>query len=440
MTVIKSDFYAFGEMWGNSCVFSLFLLVKKKLIMKLNILGRFLLLGGLVLGIVPKIGAFNNIPTVYITTADSSAITSHDEWKNGSSVRIVLPDDSVVLDVADASVKARGHSTFTKPKKPYAIKLAEKSSLLGMTVGKRWVLLANFMDHSLLRNSLALEMAKQTCLEWTPDSRLVDVVVNGQLQGCYLLCEQVRVGKNRVNVDKDNGYLIEMDSYLGEEHYFNTKYRDLPVNIKAPQNPTPQQITAIEDYLNKIEEVIYRDSCETLENYIDFDTFADWWIVHELAQNAEPNGPRSCYMHKDVNGVLKAGPVWDFDLAFINVGLDAGGDIRPSRFNRTDVIPLTGDSIYNGNALWYGRLLKYPKFKNKVKERWCTLEPKFRALANDIDKWQSLIEESAIVDEKMWQGQDPALFDTFTTFRSSVENLKRVYLYRIDSLNKLLSE
>lgn len=383
----------------------------------------------------------SKIPVIYITTADSSAVTSRDYWKENISVRIVMPDGSVSYKSTTAAIRARGHSTFSKPKKPFALKLESDASLLGMTANNRWILLANFMDHSLLRNSLALAIAKQTSLEWTTDSRLVDVVVNGKLQGCYLLCESIRVGKYWVNIDDKDGFLIEMDNYPNEKYRFDTQYRHLPVNVTYPKTPSNKQMGDIENYLNRIEDFLYgnaTDLSKLYREYIDMDSFVDWWLVHELTQNAEPNGPRSCYMYKSKNGLLKAGPVWDFDLAFITVGLDAGGDIRPSRLNRPDVVMLTGDSIYNRNVLWYDQLLKDPAFANRVKERWNELEPKFRLLINDLDNWQKLIESSALADEELWKGQDPARFDIFTDWESSITNLKEVYMHRIESLGNLL--
>ena len=381
------------------------------------------------------------IPVIYITTADSSAITSRDYWKENTRLRVVMPDGSVSYQSKRALIRARGNSTYNKPKKSFALKLENDTPLLGMTANKRWVLLANFMDHSLLRNSLALAIAKQTSLEWTADSRLVDVVVNGNLQGCYLFCESIRLGKHRVNIDKEEGFLIEIDNYPNEEYRFETKYRHLPVNVVYPKSPTNKQMNNIESYLNRIERILYDNESDLRElylNYIDLDSFVDWWLVHELTQNAEPNGPRSCYMYKDKNGLLKAGPVWDFDLAFITVGLDAGGDIRPSRLNRQDVVLLTGDSIYNRNALWYDRFLKDTVYANHVKERWDELEPKFRSLTNELDNWEKLIEPSALADEELWRGQDPARFDIFQDWKSSIANLKEVYMYRIESLKKLL--
>lgn len=118
-----------------------------------------------------------------------------------------MPDGTEDFCSSDVDVKGRGHSTFTKPKKPYAIRLDGRHPLLGMAPGKRWALLANFMDHSLMRNMLALELARRTSLAWTPDCRQVDVVVNGQPQGCYLLCEQIRVARGRVEIEEKRGFL-----------------------------------------------------------------------------------------------------------------------------------------------------------------------------------------------------------------------------------------
>lgn len=191
-------------------------------------------------------GLAGNLPTIHITTRDSSAITSREIWKENASLQIVMPDGSVSYQSDKVAIRARGHSTFSKPKKPFALKLENAAPLLGMEADKRWVLLANFMDHSLLRNSLALAIARQTSLEWTPDSRLVDVVVNGKLQGCYLLCESVRVSKHRVNLNKEDGFLIEMDSYPSDEYRFETIHRHLPVNVKHPKNPTKEQIQDVE--------------------------------------------------------------------------------------------------------------------------------------------------------------------------------------------------
>lgn len=381
------------------------------------------------------------VPVVYIETADSTDIISRDEWGK-ACIRVVMPDGSTDYVSNTVEVKSRGHSSFSKPKKPYTLKLAKKAELLGMNAGKRWVLLANFMDHSLLRNMLAFRIARATCMEWTPDCRPVDVVVNGTLQGCYLLCEQIRAGRNRVDIDENNGWLLEIDSYFDEPCRFRTAIRHLPVNVKVPKKPTKAQLDYITGLMNTSERLIYDgrrvQSDSLFQTYLDKKTFADWWLVHELAQNAEPNGPRSCYMYKDRDSLLKAGPVWDFDLAFIPVGVDAGGDLRPARLNRKDVMMLTADSLYNRRALWFDRLLVDSVFKACVKQRWHELKPRFMAIADEIDGWIEIIRPSAEADARIWQGKDLARFDDSSTFEISAARLKEVYCYRLQSLDVLI--
>lgn len=306
---------------------------------------------------------------------------------------------------------------------------------------KRCILLANFMDHSNIRNSLALEISRQTCLDWTPDGRFVDVVLNGKLQGCYYLIESVEVEKQRLNLDEARGFLVEGDDY-DDGTTFYTTIRQLPLHVRFPENVSADRQALIEQRFNDIERLLYKGKNSDLSllyrKYIDMDSFIDWWLVHELAQNAEPNGPRSCYFHDNGDGRLRMGPVWDFDLAFITVGVDDGGDIRPSRFNRPDVRLLTGDSLYDAKALWYGRLFQDATFLKRVKARWQTLKPRFEALSATIDSWKKNLAPSADANDAIWKGQDPARFDTQETFEASIANVKSVYLYRLNALDKLI--
>lgn len=393
------------------------------------------------IGCSQNVFALHLIPTLYMDTKDGQAVLSRDEWKDSTSFRLVMPDGTVVYQSGNVSVKARGHSTFNKPKKPYTFRLPKEKNLLGMRPDKRWILLANFMDHSNIRNSLALAISKQTSLDWTPDGRFVDVVLNGKLQGCYYLIESVEVEPQRLNLSPTKGFLVEGDDY-DDGTTFYTSIRKLPLHVRFPENVSTERQKAIEQQFNEIERMIYKGTSADLTTLyrkdIDVNSFIDWWLVHELAQNAEPNGPRSCYFHDNGDGRLRMGPVWDFDLAFITVGVDKGGNIRPSRFNRIDVRLLTGDSLYNSRALWYDRLLKDGTFKKQLKARWNELKPRFESLSKDIDDWEQQLAPSAADNEKLWQGRDPARFDTYETFQSSIANVKQVYLHRVAALDKLI--
>lgn len=380
------------------------------------------------------------LPELRLSFRGGTGALQREVWTQPAALSVVMPDGREVYRSRRAAVKLHGHSTAAKAKKPVALHLASPAPLLGMARGRRWVLLANVMDHSYMRNRLAFAMARLTSLPWTPDSRFVNVVVNGRPQGCYLLVEAVRVGPQRVDVGGRGGFLVELDAYRDASAVFLTPRRRLPVGVKWPADPSPRRLRQIRSFFDCVEELLYGAPADTgrlWSECLDRLSFTDWWIVHELAQNAEPNGPRSCYMYRPAGGLLHAGPVWDFDLSFIDVGLDAGGDLRPARLRRTDAVLLTVDSIYNRRALWFDRLLADSVFCDGVRRRWQELSPRFHALADSIDVWHAALAEAARSDAFLWPGADPARFDDSPTFDAAVGCLRRTYLARLERLDSL---
>ena len=173
---------------------------------------------------VKNVTVDTGLPVAYLTTP--APVTSKDEWIPDASMVIVTPGTLDILYRGTLSVKGRGNSTWNYPKKPYALKLDKKSEMLGMKKHKRWCLLANWMDRTLMRNAVAFEISRHTGLDWTPDGRFVEVILNGEHLGNYYLCEQIKVDKNRVDVaepdpaDVSGGYIFELDSNYDEVNKF----------------------------------------------------------------------------------------------------------------------------------------------------------------------------------------------------------------------------
>lgn len=379
------------------------------------------------------------LPVVYISTPDGGAIASR-QWRQGATVR-VRGADGAVDGERPAAVRAFGNSSFAKPKKPLALRFDTAVSLLGLGANEKWFLVSNFMDHSLVRNALALTAANMTSLSWTPRWRLVNVVENGRYVGVYTLGEEIRVGAGRVDTDPDTGFLVELDSYAADEARFETPRRRLPVNVRHPGDPSAPRLASIRAVFAQAEDALY-DGClaPALDSLLDLASFADYLIVYELCQNAEPNGPRSCYMHLGRDGRLRAGPAWDFDLAFVDVGLDSGGDIRPSRLALPGVRPLTVDSLYNGGALWYGRLMADAGFRKRLAERWAELRPSFAGLVDSLDAWRPVVEPSALADQRMWGALDPARFDNTPGFAESFAALRSTLCRRLEALDRIFGD
>lgn len=341
------------------------------------------------------------VADVSILRTDSFTYDRH--WQSASLI--------VGTDTMAAHIRGRGHSTFRQPKHPYAVKLSQTRSLTGMPAHRHWILLANFFDHSLLRNALALEVARCTSLaDITPRWHFAHLTTDGQPQGLYLLIERVK------DLLPQTDSLLKLDVYHWQEQQ----------EAHRPTDSLPAEIQT--DTLSLI----------------------DWWLTHEVCMNAEPCGPRSCYFRITSDTVLKAGPVWDFDMAFNCLGIDNGGDLRPSRFRQASSLPpflqgktitwLTIDSLYCLRSPILHPYLSDPHFRSLAARRWHQLHPHFNRLLPLLSSWSRTIRPYAEADQQQWNSLEPARFDPSTSWSESVHRLRRTFRLRIKALDRMMKE
>ena len=374
-------------------------------------------------------GPATGLPVVFIDTPDSRPVTSKEVWTEGASVRIFLADGS--LDYEGASqVKGRGNSTWTQfPKKPYTLKLDVKAPILGMPKHKRWCLLANWMDRTLIRNAVAFEISRRTGLAWTPSGYFVELVLNGEHLGNYYLCEQVKVDKNRVNIAKlteetvEGGYLMEVDAWFDEPFKFRSPVYDVPWQFKDPDEVTQQQYDYMYNYVKEFEESLASDArfaAREYRNYIDSDSWVDWWLVNELAQNGDVNQPKSIYLSKDVGGKLKAGPVWDFDW----------GTFIPVEFN-----PSVSEYNYScrGPRFYLNRICREDsQFRSLAKQHWMQYREALSTIPDYIDALSSTLVKSDAINSRMWPIDRTTNQDVNLRFPEAVARLKRAYIEKFN--------
>lgn len=384
---------------------------------------------------------FSNLPVVYVSTP--SAITSKEVWTADCEMQIWnAGENNVTLE--KVNIKGRGNSTWMWPKKPYAIKLDKKAAVLGMPKHKRWCLLANYKDRTIMRNDMVNEMAhRMSGLDWTPHGEYVDVVLNGNFVGNYYLCEQIKIDENRINIaemtaeDLDDvaitgGYLFELDTNYDEINKFRTSKRNLPVMFKEPDEKTlqPSQMEYVKNYFNDVEAKLYADGSydfEEIGKLIDYDSFIDYWIIYELALNTELMNPKSCYMYKDRNGKLFAGPIWDFDWCLSST----------YTYNYKQGLLLT-------NRVWYSGLFKNNQFVDAVKKRWREAKSELSTIPDYIENKYLKVRESAEINCTIWP-INVSLFYPFTNgeetmkYRESVDELKRKYQVRFSIMDEAIT-
>ena len=218
---------------------------------------------------------------------------------------------------ADLTVKGRGNSSWTNaPKKSYTLKFNEKQDFLGLGKNKSFALVANYFDKSLLRNISAYELAKNVFknMMWASGVEPVNLFVNNIYCGVYNATETIKISSSRVGVpdvsdcsdaaDFENyGFILEIDSRMEENlNWYSPK--NVPFNLKEPDGEDlPEEIqNLIKEKVNSVEEKLFSDgfndssSENYYENYLDTDSFVDWWLLEELAKNTDSNFFSSCYM------------------------------------------------------------------------------------------------------------------------------------------------
>ena len=297
-------------------------------------------------------------------------------------------------DVFEDSVKikGRGNSTWVLPKRPYKLKFDKKVSLLGEPADKEWVLLANYVDKTLLRNRTAFDMGRMSKLEYTNRSHFVELVLNGEYCGTYQLAEQIKVGADRVNVG-DDGYLLEVDAKADSTDVtFIVKRVGQPINIKSPEVEVGDSAyNYVVDYLNTVERVLFsddfKDPSKGYTKYIDVASFVDWYLINEITKNNDACFFSSCYMTLARNGKLKMGPLWDYDIAFGNT--NETGCESPEGF-------------WIKNVLWFDRLFQDPNFVKDVKSRFAHFYNKRNEIYQNINDNANYLKRSAVENNNKW--------------------------------------
>lgn len=375
---------------------------------------------------VVKVNWQSTLPHVYIQTANNAPIVSKDIYLTGSLTidgKGIQPD----LVATPTSVKGRGNSTWGYAKKPYRLKLDSKTSIFGLPKAKNWVLLANYLDGTLMLNAVALKAGQLLNIPYTNNFVPVDLTINGSYMGCYLLTEQVEVGENRVKVD-DGGTLLEMDSYYDEDYKFKSANYQLPINIKYPELTAQTQVTAIQQEFQVLENLVSASSFPN-NNYLDYldkDILVDFLIVANLTDNEELSHPKSTYLYKPKNGKYSMGPLWDFDWAY---GYE-GSYVHFSFATR----PLFNSNVSTRPGYkFFTRLLQDPVIKTLYKQKWNAFKAnKFPELLSFVDNYALQIRQSKTTDYALWKTGS-------SNFAGDVTKLRQYLVNRANYIDNYIS-
>ena len=364
-----------------------------------------------------------NIPAVFIETESGSLshIHANKENKEPGNIRI-YENGAKTLDKALKQIKGRGNATWTYAKKPYNIKFDKKTEVLGMAKAKKWTLLANYCDETLLRNAYGWEYAKAFRLHYTSDYRHVDLYINGSYLGNYVICESVEVGSTRVDVnDLDNanedanpdvdleslpqigtgangavlpgtangsakwidipaspedvsgGYLLELelaDRYNAELCGFVTDVGQAVV-IKSPELASEAEVCYIQALVNDAMNALYSSTGynaagKHYSEYFDVEALVNMYILQELSENLDAGVTSTFFYKSQDDDKLVFSPAWDYDHAF-------GDEYDRFGANNGDPNIWWANSLAWPHMLVFNAAYRHDDFKQAVRNRWTVL-------------------------------------------------------------------
>lgn len=363
-----------------------------------------------------KLVQVTNLPTISIHTVDAEDVIEKEKYLKG--IVSVISENGTKIYTDSLEIKGRGNASWNFPKKPYRLKLYNKTNLLDLPAKeKNWTLINNYGDKTLMRNLLAFDLSERLEMPYTPAGIPVDVILNGEYKGTYQLCDQIEVASKRVEVEKmqetdvtlpalSGGYLIEVDAYAYQEiSWFESARNRIPVTIKYPKDDeiVSAQSNYIKSHFDMLEEAVfadnYTDQINGYRKYLHLHTFIRHFLVGEISGNTDTYW--SVYMYKKRNNdLLYVGPVWDFDIAFDN-------DNRTYPINNnTNWIYASNGSAANGMRAFVNRIFSDPAFYNELKSVYAyyrdngTLTK--QSLTAVVDNYASELERSQQLNFIRW--------------------------------------
>lgn len=349
----------------------------------------------------------DSCPVVYITTDGGKSVES--DWRTvDCTISLDNIEKRYLVTEETATIKCRGNASMGWPKKSYTIKLTEGQKLGGLGEGKskNWVLVSNHCDQSLLRNHAAFWLQRNMDgIEWAPDCRPVDVYLNGDYRGNYMLIEKVTVNEDRVNIQNpktdpspEADFMIELDNYAnkaGEKGIVWFTAKSFPYEIRGEDNLTAERCEYIDQWVTNAYVTACDGTEEEIRAVLDIDSLVDVYLVEEIMKNIDCGWSSFFLYRKD--GKLYFGPGWDFDLA-------AGNDGRLDNGSYENIYAGDGRYGFSQQNPWFLRLMEKDWFRKLAAERFLELEESglFERLFAELDRTYGICKDSFDHNFEKW--------------------------------------
>ena len=353
-----------------------------------------------------------NIAAMYIDTVSGTMDHIHERKGNEETGTLRLYTEEGTQDWSGnvQSLKGRGNDSWGKEKKPYSLKLSKEADLLGMGEAQKWVLLANYSDPTHIRNKIVYDAAAQLGMDHTAQCQWVDLYLNGDYAGVYLLAERNEVGPQRVDIPADGSILASMEPsgrLIGSQH----DYALLDSNMAFRLRHTAFSQEATEEILRKVDRAIHAadgvdpQSGSHWQDLIDLDSWARKYLVEEVFGNLDANAASQFYYYvgSEEEGILYAGPVWDYDLSM--------GSRTVWQTQASDALFAASAHIWSKeDHPWFAAMWQHQRFRDRVIQLY---EAEFRPLLEtlldgQLEEYARTVQAAAAMNQLRWETADAA--------------------------------
>lgn len=379
------------------------------------------------------------VATMFLETESGSMDYVHEniEYEESGSLAVYTEDGKLDQRGSLESISGRGNYTWVNSeKKPYSITLSHEADLLGMGEAQKWILLANAADPALIRNKIVYNFAENLGLAYTPDSRWVDLYLNGDYVGLYQLCERIEVHPQRVNIAQSKGYLVSQERADRIDGPYVETGKRLELRIRYPLQVTEEYLAKITEKWQTFENAVAAEdgidpaTGKRWENQIDLDSWVRKYLVEEIFANHDA-GYTSQYFYS--NGIadtdlIFAGPVWDYDLS---MGNENCWQLRePKSFFANRRYPEVGVQ-----TPWLPDLYQKEQFLNHVKEVYqlVALDLLNVLIEKEVTDYIHEIEKAAIMNNIRWMQENINIY-------TEAHNIQNYLRERISFLNGIWIE
>lgn len=403
--------------------------------------------------------AASGLPSVFLGgdgDQDTKEFVTAEKGNTSSGFCLVLDENGQQDFLGLCGIRVHGNTSWFDDKKSYQFTLENSSEILGMSSQRKWVLDSEYSGSALLSDAIIYKLSQELGDPYTPDFRFVNVFLDGQYEGLYLLLQKISIEGGTLSDLKDletinnrlqgssieknvsGGYLVELLGLLGMQEVEESLQLETPnrwMRVRSPNNITPEQHAYLQQLVNEAEEALYLPDGETTasgkiwSDYFDSESWIRQYLLQEISGNVDTEVCSEYFYVKEDERILYGGPAWDYDKAlqhFLNN--ERLNFVQRALYNNAVYDPAKNPS----GVLWFKAFDSHADFHEDMKKYYLEVaEPKMQAILDeDVPSWFDLIADSLNADSIKWNYGYSDYMGTVEKYQTGFnERLKNLHDY-----------